>query len=91
MIDKASLIAVADAYIAATDLPETTVSHRVFGDTKKLAMLRGESDITVGRFNAAMTWFSCNWPAAGFWPANIDRPLPLETAMPGDIVTRQGI
>lgn len=64
MIDTATLIERADAYKAATGITEdTTVSHRVFGDTKKLGALRRGGDITVRRFNAAMAWFAANWPA----------------------------
>ncbi len=63
MIDILTLIARADAYKAAAGLYEdSTVSYRVFGDTKKLAALRNGPDITVGRFNAAMRWFDQNWP-----------------------------
>ncbi|MEE2860864.1 MAG: hypothetical protein VYB46_08640 [Pseudomonadota bacterium] len=64
MIDMNSLIARADAYKVAAGVSEdTTVSHRVFGDTKKLSALRRGGDITVRRFNAAMAWFDQNWPA----------------------------
>jgi hypothetical protein len=63
MIDMNALIARADAYkVAAGVTEDTTVSHRVFGDTKKLGALRRGGDITVRRFNAAMNWFDQNWP-----------------------------
>ena len=64
MFDVASLIARADAYKAASGvIDDSTVSYRVFGDTKKLAALRNGADLTTRRFNAAMTWFDENWPA----------------------------
>lgn len=57
------LISVADTYLAISDArQESTVSHRVFGDTKKLASLRAGGEITVGRYNAAFRWFAANWP-----------------------------
>lgn len=63
MIDTDTLILRLDAYKAAAQIVEdTTVSHRVFGDTKKLGALRHGGDITVRRFNAAMTWLDQNWP-----------------------------
>lgn len=62
MICISDLLDVADRYRDATGTPETTVSHRVFGDTKRLAALRAGREITVGRFNAAMHWFARNWP-----------------------------
>lgn len=72
MIDMNSLISRADAYKVAAGVSEdTTVSHRVFGDTKKLSALRRGGDITVRRFNAAMAWFDQNWPAHGdYQPLN---------------------
>ena len=58
-----NLLAVADAYKKASGLShDRTVSHRVFGDSKKLTALRDGSDITTRRYNDAMVWFSENWP-----------------------------
>ncbi len=63
MIEIDALISRADAYkVASGIVDDTTVSYRVFGDTKKLTALRGGADITVRRFNAAMCWFDQNWP-----------------------------
>lgn len=77
MIDIAEFIALADTYKRLTGVErDTTVSYRVFGDTKKLGQLRaGACDLTVGRYNAALVWFGANWPEGA------DRPalLPLET------------
>ncbi|ASY56463.1 hypothetical protein SS05631_c15270 [Sinorhizobium sp. CCBAU 05631] len=54
---------------------EKTVSNRVFSDSKKLGAMRAGGDITVGRFNAAMRWFSVNWPEEAEWPAGVPRPV----------------
>ena len=63
MIDIDTLISRADDYKRLLNIPEdTTVSYRVFGDSKKLSALRCGADITVRRFNAAMRWFDYNWP-----------------------------
>ncbi|SDL36591.1 hypothetical protein [Paracoccus chinensis] len=63
-MDIHALLERADAYKAAAGIADdTTVSYRVFSDTKKLAALRQGADITVRRFNAAMAWFDENWPA----------------------------
>lgn len=74
MLQISSLIKLADAYKAGTGIPEdTTVSHRLFRDSKKLGALRkGTVDITVGRFNEALRWFARNWPS--------DVPQPPELA-----------
>lgn len=71
MLEKSHLLLIADAYKRATGLEDVTVSHRVFGDSKKLSALRGESDITVGRFNTAVAWFASNWPDGAAWPDDI--------------------
>lgn len=58
-----ALISVSVAFREAIGLAqETTLSHRVFGDTKTLAQLRAGSDITLGRYNRAMLWFATHWP-----------------------------
>lgn len=74
MTEIAHLLSVADAYKAALAIEDTTVSSRVFDDSKKLDALRSGSDITLGRFNSAMRWFSDNWPASAEWPTSVLRP-----------------
>ena len=70
MVEKEHLLGIADAYkIASGTALDVTVSNRVFGDGKKLAALRGEADITLGRFNMAMRWFATNWPEGSARPA----------------------
>lgn len=57
------LIEVAEAYKAAAGVErDQTVSYRVFRDTKKLSSLKSGAGITLGRLNAALTWFMENWP-----------------------------
>lgn len=68
------LLSVADAYKSALSIEDTTVSARVFDDSKKLAALRDGADITVSRFNKAMHWFSDNWPDGAVWPKSVARP-----------------
>lgn len=75
MNEISHLLSVADAYKAATGLEDVTVSHRLFGDSKKLKALRDGSDITLGRFNAALHWFAENWPQTAKWPADVQRPV----------------
>lgn len=75
MIEIAHLLCLANAYQRATALEDVTLSHRVFGDSKKLAALRSGADITVTRFNNAIIWFSANWPADLEWPEQVFRPL----------------
>ena len=71
MLEIAQLLAVADRYGALTGLPETTVSHRLFADTKRLGQMRNGGEITVGRFNGAMRWLAENWPDGSDLPDNL--------------------
>jgi hypothetical protein len=68
------LLALAREYARAEDVELTTVSWRVFGDTKKLGALESGSDIQVKRYEAAITWFDKNWPAEAAWPSAVARP-----------------
>ncbi|RUV08003.1 hypothetical protein EOA79_02465 [Mesorhizobium sp. M1A.F.Ca.IN.020.03.2.1] len=74
MIEIKHLLAIVDAYRAATGVEDTTVSHRVFDDSKKIDAMRRGGDITLGRFNSAVLWFSENWPEGAEWPLAIARP-----------------
>jgi len=78
MYGISDLLELTDAFLAATSIKEVTLSHRVFGDSKKICAMREGSDITVGRFNEAFRWFSANWPQGAAWPANINRPIPQD-------------
>lgn len=76
MIHEATqLVTLADLYAAAHKLSRTTVSSRVFDDARKMdAMADGGADITLRRFNQALSWFSDNWPDGVQWPRHIARP-----------------
>lgn len=80
MPDISHLLSVADAFKMATGLEDVTLSHRLFGDSKKLLALRNGADITVGRFNASMGWLAANWPAGAVWPEHVSRPTPTKEA-----------
>ncbi|WP_076625334.1 hypothetical protein [Salipiger sp. D13] len=76
-----TLLAIADAYKRAAGVDhDSTVSHRVFGDSKKLGALRSGADITLRRFNEAMCWFEANWPA------ECELPLPAPFSPSPDTV-----
>lgn len=68
------LISIAETYAVATGVERTTVSWRLFGDSKKLDALVSGSDIQVRRFEAALQWLSDNWPVGAIWPDQVARP-----------------
>jgi|KBSMisStaDraftv2_1062788.scaffolds.fasta_scaffold360872_3 hypothetical protein len=70
------LLKVARAYGAAEGVPLSTVSSRALNDGKRLKALEEEgADITVGRLETALRWFSDKWPDGCDWPADVPRPV----------------
>ena len=74
------LLELSDQYRIATGVEQSTVSWRVFGDTKKLRALDGGADIQVKRWEQAVRWFADNWPEGAIWPEGIPRPSATEPA-----------
>lgn len=70
----AQLLSLANTYEAATGIGRTTLSWRVFSDTKKLQSLHDGKDIQTKRLESAIAWFSANWPEGADWPESISRP-----------------
>lgn len=63
MITKHHLLDLCDRYRAAAGIEqEKTLSHRIFRDSGRLGRLRGEADITLGSYNAAMRYLALHWP-----------------------------
>lgn len=57
------------------------VSTLIFNDGKKLKAIAEQGvDLSTGKFEFAMQWFSTNWPDGAEWPADVDRPLVKVTA-----------
>jgi len=74
MIETSHLLKVVNAYRTASGLADGTISSYVFNDGQKIKHLRNGKDITVGRFNYALRWFSAHWPEGAAWPDGIARP-----------------
>lgn len=74
------LVEVAAEYGRAEAVDDTTVSWRVFGDSKKLPAIKGGADIQVKRLERAMAWLSSNWPSSAIWPSDVPRPSGEEVA-----------
>lgn len=69
----AELITAARRYAEFEGVETTTVSWRLFRDSKKLDALINGSDIQVRRHAQAMIWLSVNWPEGCDWPEGIAR------------------
>ena len=68
------LLKTADAYAAARGLSLSRVSTLAFGDGKILHRLAQGKDLTTRRLEAAMVFFSQDWPEWQDWPAAVPRP-----------------
>ena len=68
------LLVAARAYGQAEGLDLTTVSWRLFQDSKKLGALVDGADIQTRRLERAMAWLSGNWPEGAEWPPAVPRP-----------------
>ena len=74
---KQQLLAITDAYCAATGRSASRVSTLIFNDGKRIAAIKDGGDLATGRFEHGMSWFSGNWPKDADWPEGIARPEPL--------------
>ncbi len=62
------LLNLSELYASARGLSISRVSTLVFSDGKVLTRISGGGDITTGRFETAICWFSDNWPEGEPWP-----------------------
>ncbi|WP_054308943.1 hypothetical protein [Mesorhizobium sp. 1M-11] len=78
---KQQLVVVGDVYADAVGLSRARISTIVLNRGATLgAIAEGRADVTTSTFEAAMQWFSDNWPALLAWPDTITRPEPKRSA-----------
>lgn len=77
------LLKVSAEYGRAEGIEPSTVSWRVFGDTKKLGAIIAGADIQTRRLERALQWFANNWPTTAAWPDDVDRPGAMQSAEAG--------
>jgi hypothetical protein len=78
MIDLADLFALFEEYCRVLDIPETTLSNRLYDESKKIALLRRGDGLTVKRFNHTVKYLHENWPQGAEWVGKIPRPVEVE-------------
>lgn len=76
------LLSTAQIYADHRRLSLSRVSTLVFGDGRKLRMLREGGDLTTCRFEVAMVWLAAHWPADVPWPTDVPRPDPSHEGDP---------
>ncbi len=76
----ANLVTLFDVYCAATGKSRARVSTLVFNQGSKFDLICSGADVYTRRYEAAVTWFSENWPDGCDWPASVSRPRVQEPA-----------
>jgi len=82
MVTASDILRLAQIFAAATGIKVTTISSRVFDDSKKLSAIESGADLTLTRAITAMQWFSDNWPDGEAWPDDMVRPAPSAPSSP---------
>ena len=70
-----------EVYAAAKGASPHTVARKCSGDGRTYARLTNGHDITTGRAQRILQWFSKKWPPDLPWPHDIHRPAPSEAAV----------
>lgn len=68
------LVTLIDRYAAARNLSPSRVTTLVFNSGGMYQRLVDRREITIGRAENALRWFSANWPDGVAWPEGIARP-----------------
>jgi hypothetical protein len=80
---REQLLTLFEGYCASRTLSPSRVSTLVFNGGHVIERITSGGDVTTGRFEHAVQWFSANWPDGTPWPDDIPRPEPkLEEAAP---------
>ena len=75
-MDCGNILYLIDRFALATGLSTSYISVKCSGDSKLYKRLQTGGDIRCATFRRIVQWFSDNWPADIFWPADIPRPAP---------------
>lgn len=74
-----NLLALADAYVAATGRALSSVSKRAHSDSAFFDRLRAsEVSFTARKYDQIVCWFYRHWPPDVGWPARVDIPTEKE-------------
>lgn len=71
---KANLRAVFEAFATHSRFSASTIWARATKDARFMTRISSGAPFTVKRYDAAMKWFSSNWPEEAAWPAGVARP-----------------
>lgn len=69
-----SLLALAAAFEAATDISPATVGKRALNDNTFFNRLREGRGFNVRTYDRLVAWFAAEWPEGVAWPDHVERP-----------------
>lgn len=73
---KAHLRRLADAFTAATGVPDSAIGSRAVNHSRFFQRLSDpDNSLTLKTYDRLALWFSENWPEGAEWPAGIERPV----------------
>ncbi len=78
MMMTQQIVQLADRYSKHEGMAVSTLSMRLFCDSRKIDNLRDGKDLLTKRFEAAVRFFDQNWPSSLEWPSDIPRPSVAE-------------
>lgn len=78
------LLALVDAYRAATGCSDARVSGLFFGAGHRVKTIRAGGDIGSRQVQSIMVDFSGRWPEGAAWPADVPRPSAVAPAQDGE-------
>jgi hypothetical protein len=67
------LLALAEAYSAATGKSRTKIAEAAAGDRSFFTRIE-TSGFTARKWDHVVGWFSDNWPPGASWPTQVPRP-----------------
>ena len=80
MIDLSELFPLFDEFCRLSGISESTLSSRLYGESKKIALLRAGGGLTVDRFNYTVRYLDGLWPEGAVWKSKLPRPSLAVTA-----------
>lgn len=72
MYSTAELIILAKAYLAWSDIAESTLSIHAVGNDKMFTRLFAGLDCTARSAERASMWFDTHWPLGLAWPTEVE-------------------
>lgn len=74
MPDTNHIVALADAYCAATGRSAARVATLVHNQGRFIDNLRAGKGCSVATYNKVLQWFDDHWPSSVAWPEGVPRP-----------------